>query len=104
VIVTATRSRRILATTFIGIGCDDRQSPQSDGDRHPTLFDQPVDLAADILRPPAGRSYGQSRLAKGLLITPALALKEQGPPFTALSVILTLKQRASRRFPRENPS
>jgi hypothetical protein len=80
VIAMATRSRWILAKTFIGIGCDDRLPPQSDSDRQPTLFDEPLDLAADILCPPTSRSYGQSRRAKGLLITPALALKAQGTP------------------------
>jgi hypothetical protein len=51
-------------------------------------FDAPRDLAADILSDHASRSYGQSRAAKGLLITSALALKEPGTPPLRRLVIL----------------
>jgi hypothetical protein len=44
------------------------------------LFDEPLDLTAKIVNLSASPCYRQSRLAKGLLITPALALKEQGTP------------------------
>jgi hypothetical protein len=73
-------SREIAAKTFAGIGSDDPLSTQSDDDRHPTLFDGPLDLAAKTVGLSVSRSYGQSRLAKGLLTTPALALKEQRTP------------------------
>jgi hypothetical protein len=86
--VMAKRSRRILARTLIGIGGDDRPATQRDDDRQRILFHQTLDLVAKIVGLPASRSYGQWRTAKGLLIAPALALKEQGPPAMALSVIL----------------
>jgi hypothetical protein len=60
----ATRSRRILAKTFIGIGGDDRPATQRDDDRQLILFNQPLDLAAKI----AGA------------FPPAVLMGNRGPP------------------------